>query len=51
MSESEIWQFIRRESKTGRLRRTVRDLNIDALSKDTARRSRAEAAIRRLGFI
>ena len=51
MDEAEICQFIRRESKTGGLSRTVRNLNRDILSKDSARRSRAKAAIERLGFI
>lgn len=51
MSEAEICRFIRQESKFGRLSRTVRDLNKDALSGDLERRKRAETAIRRLGFI
>ncbi|MEO1238777.1 MAG: hypothetical protein AAFW64_03765, partial [Pseudomonadota bacterium] len=51
MTETEISQFIRQESRTGRLSRTVKSLNQDVLSDDTVRRRRAEAAIRRLGFI
>lgn len=51
MSESEVCQFIRRESREGRLSKAVRSLNRDAMSDDSDRRRRAEAAIRKLGFI
>lgn len=51
MSENEICQFIRRESRIGGLSKAVRTLNRDALSEDNDRRKRAEAAIRKLGFL
>lgn len=51
MTENEISQFISRERRVKRLSQTVRSLNRDALSDDRERRARAEAAIRKLGFI
>lgn len=51
MSETEIHQFIRNQSRVGRLSSTVRTLNRDALSRNRERRSSAEKAIRKLGFI
>lgn len=51
MSETEICQFIRRESRNGQLSKAVKTLNRDALSNDTERRARAEAAIKKLGFL
>ena len=51
MSEAEVCHFIRRESRSGQLSKTVRTLNRDVLSSDMPRREEAEAAIRKLGFI
>lgn len=51
MSENEICQFIRRESRNRQLSVTIRALNRDVLSDDRHRRTSAEDAIRKLGFI
>ncbi len=51
MSDTEICHYIRSESRSRRLSRTLRTLNRDVLSADLERRRRAEAAIRKLGFI
>lgn len=51
LSEGEVPEFVMRRAHERTLTPIMRALNSDLLSDDTTRRSRADRAIQKLGFI